>query len=145
MTSTPPSERSCKSPVIAAHMKTRRLLVYIAPAIAVVIIVCVAVTTYWQRKQPVFKDAPKLISAVQAFSRDLTARAQSLPATVSLQELVSGGYIAASDVRAFDGMDVTISLTADKTQPQEILIRVRSPDGSVTALLADGRIQKLPK
>jgi len=111
----------------------------------VAIIVCVAVTTYWQRKQPVFKDAPKLISAMQAFSRDLTARGQRRPATVSLRELVSGGYIAASDVRAFDGMDVTISLTADETRPQEILIRVRLPDGSVTALLADGSVQGLPK
>lgn len=126
-------------------MKARRLLAYIASAIAVAIIVCVAVTTYWQRKQPVFKDAPKLISAMRAFTRDLTARGQSLPATVSLRELVSGGYIVANDVRAFDGMDVTIALTADETHPQEILIRVRFPDGSVTALLADGSVQGLPR
>ncbi len=78
-----------------------------------------------------------------AFSRDLTARGQPLPPTVSLRELVSGGYIAAADLRAFDGMDVTISLTADEARPQEILIRVRMPDGSVTALLADGSIQGL--
>jgi len=126
-------------------MKTRRLLAYIASAIAVAIIVCVAVTTYWQGKQPMFKDAPKLISAMQAFTRDLTARGQSLPAAVSLRELVSGGYIAANDVRAFDGMDVTISLTADETRPQEILIRVRMPDGSMTAVLADGSVQGLPR
>lgn len=126
-------------------MKARRFLAYIASAAAVAIIVCVAVTIYWQGKQPMFKDAPKLISAMQAFTRDLTARGQSLPAAVSLRELVSGGYIAANDVRAFDGMDVTISLTADETRPQEILIRVRMPDGSVTALLADGSVQGLPR
>ena len=55
-----------------------------------------------------------------AFSRDLTARGQPLPPTVSLRELVSGGYIAAADLRAFDGMDVTISLTADEARPREI-------------------------
>ena len=121
-------------------MKTQRLIAYIASAIAVAIIVCVALTTYWKRKQPVFKDAPKLVAAMQALSSDLTVRGQPFPATVSLRELVGGGYIAAGDVRAFDGMDVTISLTANETHPQEILIRVRLPDGSVTALLADGSI-----
>jgi len=124
-------------------MKTRRLIVYIASAIGLAIIACVALTTYWQRTQPVFKDAPKLIAAMQAFSRDLTARGQPLPSTVSLRELVSGGYVAASDVRAFDGMDVTISLTADESHPQEILMRIRLPDGSVTALMADGSVQGL--
>jgi hypothetical protein len=129
--------------VIGARMKTRRFIVYVASAIAVAIIVCVTLTTCWQRKQPSFKDAPKLVAAIQAFSGDLTVRGQSLPATVSLRELVSGGYIAASDVRAFDGMDVTISLTSDESHPQEILIRVRLPDGSVTAAMADGSVQGL--
>src|SRR5919108_6464810 len=99
-------------------MKPRRFLVILASALAVAVVVCVAITTYWQHRQPLFNDASKLISAMQAFSRDLTARGQPLPSSVSLRELVSGGYIAASDGRAFDGMDVTISLTADKTRPQ---------------------------
>lgn len=57
---------------------------------------------------------------------------------MSLRELVRGGYVAANDVRAFDGMDVIISLAADETRPQDILIRVRMPDGSVIAAFADG-------
>ncbi|HPC51605.1 MAG TPA: hypothetical protein PLV05_00720 [Verrucomicrobiota bacterium] len=89
-----------------------------------------------ERAEAHFRDAG-------VFSRDLTARGQPLPPTVSRRELVSGGYIAAANLRAFDGMDVTISLTADEARPQEILIRVRMPDGSVTALLADGSIQGL--
>jgi hypothetical protein len=95
----------------------------------------------WQHQQPAFNDVSGLISAMQMFSRDLTARGQPLPATVSLRELVGSGYIAASDVRAFDGMDVMISLTADESQPQEVRIRVRGPDGTVTTLLADGSVQ----
>ena len=126
-------------------MKSRRVIVFIVSGIAVATLVCVALTNYWQRKQPVFKDAPKLISAMQAFSKNLTARGQPLPASVSLRELVSAGYIAARDVAAFDGMDVTISMKVDDAQPQEILIRVRLPDGSVTALMADGSVQGLPK
>ena len=115
-------------------MKTRRLLAFLASAIAIVISASVILTTYWHRKQPVFKDAPKLVSAIQAFKRDLTAHGQPLPASVSLRELITGGYIAASDVRALDGMEVTISLSADETHPQEILMRVRLPDGSVQQL-----------
>jgi len=126
-------------------MKTRRLIVFLASAIAVAVVVCVVLTTYWQRKQPVFRDAPKLMSAMQAYSRDLSARGQPLPATVSLRELVSGGYISASAVHAFDGMDVTITLKADEADPQAILMRARLPDGSVTALMADGSVQGLPR
>jgi len=124
-------------------MRTRRLLVILASALALAAIVYVAVTTYWQRSQPVFRDTPKLISAMLAFSRDLAARGQPLPPTVSLRKLVNGGYISASEVRAFDGMEVTISLTVDAARPEEILMRVRLPDGSVTALMADGSVQGL--
>ena len=130
---------------MAAHMKTRRVTAVIISVIAVAIVVCVALTTYWQWNPPVFKDASKLISAMRRFSQNLTARGQPLPVSVSLRELVSGGYIAARDVRAFDGMEVTISLTADETHPQEILIRVRLSDGSVIALMADGSVQGLAK
>ena len=97
-----------------------------------------------KQQQPAF-DAPKLISAVQAFSRDLVARGEKLPSTVSLGELVSRNYIAGSDVRAFDGMDVTISLSTDDHHPQETLMRVRWPNGTVTALMADGSVQGLRK
>jgi hypothetical protein len=126
-------------------VKPRSFLVFLAWAIAVVVVVCVSLTTYWQWKQPVFRDAPKLMTAIHAFSHDLMARAQPLPATVDLRALVSGGYISASDVRAFDGMEVTISLKADEANPQEILMRVRLPDGSLTALMADGSVQGLRK
>jgi len=89
-----------------------------------------------ERAEAHFRDAG-------AFSRDLIACGQPLPPTVSLRELVSGAYIAAGDLRAFDGMDVPISLTAGEARPREILIRVRMPDGRVAALLADGSVQGL--
>ena len=126
-------------------MKTRRLLALAGSLVAVAIVACVALTSYWQRQQPVLKDASKLVAAVQGFSRDRTAAGQTLPASVSLRELIGGGYVAASDVQAFDGMEVTISLVADETRPQEILIRVRLPDGSVIAAMADGSAQQLPR
>ncbi len=126
-------------------MSTRRLLVLIVATISLSILLCVAVTTYWQWKQPVFEDAAKLVAAIQAFARDLTTRGQPLPGTVSLQDLVSGGCIVAHDVRAFDGMEVALSLAVDEAHPQQILIRVRLPDGSVIASRADGSVQSLRK
>ncbi|MEJ0089403.1 MAG: hypothetical protein WDM80_06630 [Limisphaerales bacterium] len=41
--------------------------------------------------------------------------------------------------------DVTISLKTDEADPQAILMRARLPDGSVTALMADGSVQGLPR
>jgi hypothetical protein len=125
-----------------AHMRTRRIMVYGGSAIVLAVLLCLALSTYWERSQPVFDSAPKLTSAVQAFARDLTARKAQLPRTVSLRALLDGGYIAASDVRAFEGMEVQISLAADETQPQQILISARLPDGSVTALMGDGSVQQ---
>jgi len=130
---------------IGARMKIRRVVALAGSLVAVAVAACVALTAYWQRQQPVLKDGSKLIAAVQAFSRDKTTGGEALPASVSLRELVSGGYIAASDVRAFDGMEVTISLAADETRPQETLIRVRLPDGTVIAGLTDGSAQQIRK
>ena len=124
-------------------MKARRLIVFIASAIAVAAVVSVALTAYWRAKQPVFKDAPRLIAAMQAFSQDLKSRGRPLPPSVSLDELVRGGYLAASTVHAFDGMDVRVSTTATEDYPSEILISARLPDGSVVALLADGSVHQL--
>jgi hypothetical protein len=121
-------------------MKTRRFIVFLASAISVGIVICVVATTCWQRTQPAFRGAPELMSAVHAFSHDVTASGKPLPDTVSLHELVNGGYISAADVHAFDGMDVTISLKAGEADPQAILMRARVPDGSVTALMADGSV-----
>jgi len=126
-------------------MKTGRLFAIASSLIAVAVVACIVLTSYWQRQQPVLKDASKFVEAVRAFSRDRTAAGQTLPASVSLRELIGGGYVAASDVRALDGMEVTISLVADETRPQDILIRVRLPDGSVIAAMADGSAQQLPR
>jgi len=126
-------------------MKARHLIAVVVSAVVVATVLCGVVMSYWQWKQPVFKEAPKLVAAVKAFAKDLATRGQPAPATVSLRELVGSGYIAARDVRAFDGMDVTLSLAVDEIHPQEILMRVRLPDGSVIASMADGSVQKLRK
>jgi len=104
---------------------TRHVMHLILTLIVAAAVACLAVVTYWQGKQVAFKDTPALIAAMHAFSRDLTRQGTPLPSSVSLQKLVKGGYIAADKVKAFDGMEVTISLTADGSHPQDVLIRVK--------------------
>ncbi|SRR6266542_544541 len=126
-------------------MRTRRLIALAGLLAVVSIAAFVLLPAYWQLRQPVLQDPSKLILAVQKFSQDQKAHARTLPATVSLRELVGSGYLTPEDVRAFDGMEVTISLTADETRPQDILIRARLPDGTVLAGMADGSASQIRK
>ncbi len=129
-------------------MKKRSFVILIASTGAVAALALVIILgsmVYWQKKQPAFESAPKLVFAVQAYSRDRKALGQPLPATVTLRELISGGYVAAGDVRAFDGAEVTISTSIGPPTPTDVLMQVRLPDGSVTALMGDGSVQTLPR
>jgi hypothetical protein len=121
-------------------MKTRRLLVIIGAGIAVVVAVVFAASAYWERKQTPFQNAPKLISALQAFSRNQAARGGRLPPEISDADLVRGGYLTANDVSAFQGMDLTFNTQADESHPQMILARARTPDGQFICLQADGSV-----
>src|SRR5206468_1925546 len=106
-----------------------------------VIIVGLAASVYWERKQTPFQNAPKLISALQAFLHDQAASGRRLPSEISQQDLLRGGYLTTSEIRAFEGMDVTFNTQADDTRPQMILACARTRDGQFICLLADGSVQ----
>jgi hypothetical protein len=61
---------------------------------------------------------------------------------VSLSELVNRGYISSNNVHAFDGLETRVWLAANPGMPQSVLISARLPDGSVSAVLADGSVQQ---
>src|ERR1039457_5721977 len=123
-------------------MRIRRLLVIVFAGIALVVVLALVVSACWERKQTPFQNAPKLISALQALSRDQAAAGWRLPPEISLQDLMRGGYLTTNDVRAFGGMEVTFSTQADESHPQMILARARTPDGQFISLLADGSVQQ---
>ncbi len=79
---------------------------------------------------------------MQAFSRDLTNRGRPLPQSVSLNDLVSQGYISSNSVRAFEGMEVKIWFGINETAPQKVLMSARLPNGTVSATLADGSVHQ---
>jgi len=123
-------------------MNIRRLLLTTAGAIAAAVVLTLAVNVYWERKQPVLQDAPRLSAALQAFCRDESANGQ-LPAEVSLQDLIKGGYVTSNDVRAFEGIEVTFSTQYDDGPPELVLARALARDGQSICLLADGSVEAL--
>jgi len=115
----------------------------IVGVLAIAALVSVTFTGCSDAKKPVFDSAPNLITAAHAFARDHQAGEQPLPPTVSLRELLEGGYLEATEVRAFEGMEVRISLTADAGGLQQILVSAQLPDGSKIALMGDGSVQQI--
>lgn len=66
-----------------------------------------------------------------------------MPESVTLQELVAGGFLPAEQMQAFGSSNVTISLTNDETRPTEMLIEARFPDGTRCVVLSDGSVMQL--
>lgn len=127
------------------NMKTRRLLTITCAGVVFVVVLVLAASAYWERKEKPFPNAPRLISALQAFSRDQAASGRRLPPEVSAEQLVRAGYLAANDVRSFRGMDLTFSTQADDSTPQMMLAHARTPDGQFICLLADGSVQQFSR
>jgi hypothetical protein len=71
----------------------------------------------------------------------LIANRQPIPKTVSLNELLTRGYLKPADIAPFQGLDAALVLTSDLSNPQRVLMRVHMPDGSDLVLLGDGTTQ----
>jgi Flp pilus assembly protein CpaB len=125
-------------------MKKRRLIIIAGVLLMVAALASTALILHWQHAQSVVR-FQELVSAAQSYSRDHISRGQSIPPTVTLQDLVSGGYLQAKDVRAFDGLDVAFYPTAGGNNPQAVLVRLRMADGTRMVALADGSVQQLPR
>jgi hypothetical protein len=123
----------------------RRVLIHLGWAIAIGVIACVVSHWYWQRHQSIVKDPTRIVAAVQAFSMEEGAGGRAPPATVTLQELVRRGFLQAEETRPFDGMQVTISLSADASRPQTMLMTARMADGTTQVLLGDGSAQEVSR
>jgi len=125
-------------------MKIRRLILIVGSLVAVAVFASWLLVSHWQRSEQTFKILPKLAVAEQHYVRDQVSRGNSLPASVTLRDLVSGGYVSADEVRSLDGADVTFYPAVTDATPQAILVRVRMPDGIQIAAFADGSIAQLP-
>lgn len=129
-------------------MNVRRLILLTASLAVATAAAGLILFFSWQKSQPSFRGGLDLVAAAQAYSRDLEERGQPLPASVSLEDLIEAGYLTSHDARAFDGIEVQVSLepaVTNETYPQSILIQARMPDGTRVVLRADGSVHALPK
>jgi len=133
-------------------MKIRRIIVIVALLIVVAALVSMALISHWQHSEQSFKILPKLAVAEQSYVRDRVSHGQPLPTSVTLQDLVSGGYISADTVRSLAGADVTFypmvgyaRWFGDNSPQPAIWVRVRMPDGVQIVAMADGSVQQLPR
>jgi hypothetical protein len=128
---------------IEAHVKGKRLILLISSVTVLAIIGILVRSAYWQRAQPTLRDGSVLTKAVQKYSQDCKLRGQTLPRSINLHDLIDGGYVSRNDVQVFDGMEVTISLSADETRPQDTLVDARLPNGEHIVVLGDGSVQQI--
>jgi hypothetical protein len=126
-------------------MKAKGTLNSILSAVVMVGVLAGTILGCRSQKPKQFEDFPALLSALQTFSKDHTKRAQPLPATVSLGELVRGGYISSNAVAAFDPMEVRIWLGVTENQPQAIMMCARLPDGDMNVVFADASVHMLSR
>ena len=126
-------------------MRTGRVILGTVLFFTVGAVIWWAMTVYWDTKQPKPRDYARLVKAMQEFAREKKAAGETLPHSVSVKDLVSSGYLSVSDVEAFSDMDVSLSLNSDTNRPQDIVIRVRFPDGTVVVESIDGTVKEPAK
>ena len=120
-------------------MKRKHLFLLLAAVVVAIVGIYFGLSAYWQRPQPV--DGPAIAQAVAAFCRYQQSRGVPLPKSITLQELVTGGFLEREAIRGFGDVTVTISLEVDEKNPQSILMQARLPDGSRVEALGDGSVQ----
>ena len=117
-----------------------RLVAFLLVAVLVVGLIGggLALIAYWQRPQPV--DGPAIAKAVADFCKAQRASNTALPPSITLQELVTAGYLRKEAIHGFGDTEVRISLQVDENNPQAILMEARLPDGSRVNALGDGSV-----
>jgi hypothetical protein len=93
---------------------------------------------------PETPDPRPVYQAAQAYKQALVANGQPVPPTVSLADLTREGFYSPQQAAAFDGYEVSVSLTADDRRPQDVLMQVRFPKGGELVVLCDGSVQSRP-
>jgi hypothetical protein len=124
-------------------MKTKRFLIFTAAMALAVIVACYFFVI--AKPQSGHLDAGKIAAAIHAYSSKMKLENQPLPPTTSLQELIANGFLKHEDVSAFDGWNVTVSLTADEAYPQSILMTATSSKDDKMFVMADGSVQQVAK
>ena len=118
-------------------------------AVAVLVVVWIMLFTFISALDPTTSrpdvNGAKIFLAAQAYKQDLKAQGKVVPPSVPLDELVARGLLSQEDIGSLKAMNATISLVADGSRPEEVVVRARLPDGSEIVHLADGSVQHRKK
>jgi hypothetical protein len=124
-------------------MKTRvmdspakRISIAVALVTGLILVVALGFTFFGGHTEPI--NAPKILAAAQAYTKDLRLRRVPVPSSIPLQELIDKGFLQAKDAGSLVGMDAAISLTVQNYHPETPLILVHTKDGHDLVLRADG-------
>lgn len=88
-----------------------------------------------RKSAPVNGDA--IAAALHAYVKERAGTL--LPATVSLRDLISGGYLRDEDVAGLAGATVTVTLPPDNPQTR-VLLRAQFPGRDALLVLGDGSV-----
>jgi hypothetical protein len=121
----------------------RRLTIAIVTAVAITALAALVYSLFVSKPPSVKFNGAAIVAAAQSYTRDLQARKQPIPKSVSLDDLVAAHFLRPEEVAAFRGMKATVMLTTEANNPQFVLMRVHFPDGSDIALMGDGSVQQL--
>jgi hypothetical protein len=117
-----------------------------APKVILAVVVALAAIAILYRgltpsPKPAAVDGARILAAARGYTQMLHAKRMTVPPTVSLGELVFHGLLRPEDVKAFEGVEVTVSLTADRADPRSVLLRAHLPDGQDMVALTDGSVR----
>jgi hypothetical protein len=126
-------------------MKTKRFLICASTIVITLTIIIGCYLFFTSKPQTGHLDAQKITTAVHAYSTATKSENQPLPPTISLQELIAKGFLKHEDVSAFDGWNVTVSLTANDAYPQSILMTATSSKGDKMVVMTDGSVAQVAK
>jgi hypothetical protein len=120
----------------------RRMTIAVAAALAIMVAAGLLYVLVVSNGAAAKVDGPAIVAAAHAYTAALRARAQSIPKTIPLEQLVALRYLKPEQVAAFRGLAATISLTAEQLGPHTVVMRVHMPDGTDIVLLSDGSVQE---
>jgi hypothetical protein len=86
-----------------------------------------------------------IVAAASTYTRDLQARKQPIPSSVTLDDLATQHYLNPGDIAAFRGLKATVALRSEGNDPRAVLMQVHFPDGSDVVLLGDGTVQQVAR
>lgn len=107
-----------------------------------------AVLVLWFKSPPSPKtpqpDPARLVQAVQEFRDNAIRSSKPIPPSITLQDLHRGGFLSTSELTAYEGLTLTISMNVDPHKPGADIIRARMADGHELVLKSDGSIKGSP-